>query len=335
MNKSECLNDNNSFVCDCVSEKVKLFHVTSEEYNKALQQCKSDDTFYGLIFWGIILFFGVKFYIKHFSPPAISNKATIKLLTDALTISEEDLKEILKDKPVLLFQNENGESIFSLLVQRKDLYKTDTFYNIMNLCYPSAVEKVKEHYDTLLIKAKQKIFTDDYGNLLDGDFEKELKYFAKYTLNAENYKDIENFSLLAKGIFTYLLEQNGINNLKDVKQAEMENKKNIITGVDYENYIEEILTKAGFEVRRTPVTGDQGVDLIANKNDTKFAIQCKYYSKPVGNGAVQEIIAGKDFYKCDVAVVCSNNSFTKSAVSLAYSSDVVLCSDLDIVNKLS
>ena len=75
---------------------------------------------------------------------------------------------------------------------------------------------------------------------------------------------------------------------------------------------------------RTPTTGDQGVDLITEKDGIRCAIQCKFYSKPVGNKAIQEVIAGRGFYNCDTAMVVTNNSFTKSAKQLAKNSNVQL-----------
>jgi restriction system protein len=97
-------------------------------------------------------------------------------------------------------------------------------------------------------------------------------------------------------------------------------------GIDYENYVEKYLQNLGYNVIRTPKTGDQGVDLIAEKNGDRKAIQCKYYSRPVGNKAVQEVIAGTNFYQCISAAVISNASFTKSARKLAENSNVKLIS---------
>lgn len=54
------------------------------------------------------------------------------------------------------------------------------------------------------------------------------------------------------------------------------------------------------------------------------AIQCKLYSAPVGNKAVQEVHAGKAHYQCDVGVVATNSTFTKAAVELAETTDTLL-----------
>ena len=83
---------------------------------------------------------------------------------------------------------------------------------------------------------------------------------------------------------------------------------------DYEVYCSNILLNAGWNVEQTPSTNDQGVDLIAEIEDAKFCIQCKRYSNAVGNKAVQEIIAGTQFYGGTHSVVVSNAGFTKSAL---------------------
>lgn len=96
-------------------------------------------------------------------------------------------------------------------------------------------------------------------------------------------------------------------------------------GHQYEYECARILKKKGFRrVNVTKGSGDQGIDVIAYKNGKKYGIQCKYYSSPVGNHAVQEVFAGAKHYNCDIAVVMTNNTFTKSAKELAKSTGVEL-----------
>lgn len=86
----------------------------------------------------------------------------------------------------------------------------------------------------------------------------------------------------------------------------------------FERFCAEILDYNGFEkVQVTQGSRDQGVDIIAYKDDIRYGIQCKCYSSDIGNKAVQEVYAGKAYYNCDVAVVLTNRYFTKSAVELA------------------
>ena len=103
-----------------------------------------------------------------------------------------------------------------------------------------------------------------------------------------------------------------------------------MSGADYEIYCGRILQEAGWNVEQTQASNDQGVDLIAQIEDLKVCIQCKRYSNPVGNKAVQEVIAGKAFYNGTHAVVVSNAGFTKAAKSLAESANVILISDTEL-----
>ena len=106
-----------------------------------------------------------------------------------------------------------------------------------------------------------------------------------------------------------------------------------MSGEQYEIYCKYILKTSGWLVKETKASGDQGVDLIAsNEIFRKVCIQCKRYSKPVGNKAIQEVFTGKTFYDGSRAVVVSNAGFTKSARNLAQKTDVYLISDTDLEN---
>lgn len=98
-----------------------------------------------------------------------------------------------------------------------------------------------------------------------------------------------------------------------------------MNGYDYEYAVASYLRKNGFyAVKVTQASGDYGVDVIARKGFKKYAVQCKYYSKPVGVGAVQEVAAGKSFYHCNAAMVVTNNRFTAAAETLAKSNGIIL-----------
>lgn len=96
-------------------------------------------------------------------------------------------------------------------------------------------------------------------------------------------------------------------------------------GVEFENYCAELLEAKGFEnVETTPPSHDYGIDIIADKDGISYAIQCKCYSDSIGIRAIQEAYAGKDYYDSMVAVVMTNQNFTKNAVEFAKKLNVVL-----------
>ena len=98
-----------------------------------------------------------------------------------------------------------------------------------------------------------------------------------------------------------------------------------MSGEEFEEYVKEILKRNGFKsLELTKRSGDYGVDILATKDSIKYAFQCKLYSNPVGNKAVQEVIAGRTYYNCHVAIVVTNNTFTSNAKNLAESANVLL-----------
>jgi len=46
-------------------------------------------------------------------------------------------------------------------------------------------------------------------------------------------------------------------------------------------------------------------------------MQAKYYTNPVGNKAIQEVVAAIPFYGANKGMVATNSPFTKSAIALA------------------
>lgn len=104
-----------------------------------------------------------------------------------------------------------------------------------------------------------------------------------------------------------------------------------LDGFQFENDMADILLKNGFvDVQVTQKSGDYGADITATKDEVKYVIQCKYYASAVGIKAVQESYSAKDFYNAHVAVVATNNIFTKAAITLAEQLNVILwdCEDV-------
>ena len=98
-----------------------------------------------------------------------------------------------------------------------------------------------------------------------------------------------------------------------------------LDGLAFENWCATLLRNNGFvNVEVTKSSGDQGVDVLAEKGEIKYAIQCKCYSSDLGNSPVQEVHAGKSMYNCHVGVVMTNRHFTSGAKELAKATGVLL-----------
>lgn len=100
---------------------------------------------------------------------------------------------------------------------------------------------------------------------------------------------------------------------------------NSMDGREFELFTGNLFKALGYSnVSVTQSSCDFGADVIAEKDDVKFAIQCKRYASPVGVSAVQEVIASKSLHDCHVACILTNNTFTPAAEELARKNLVIL-----------
>lgn len=86
------------------------------------------------------------------------------------------------------------------------------------------------------------------------------------------------------------------------------------SGLQFEEYCVSRLLVNGWNAKVTKKTGDHGVDIIAYLNGKSIGIQCKKYSAPVGNKAIQEVITGCKYYNIKIPIVVTNSTFTKQAI---------------------
>lgn len=99
----------------------------------------------------------------------------------------------------------------------------------------------------------------------------------------------------------------------------------LMDGREFEFFCADLLRKCGFiDVEVTKGSGDNGIDILAEKDGVSYAVQCKRYDEPVGVKAVQEAYAGRDYYDRMVGVVLTNQYFTKNAVVMAQKLKILL-----------
>lgn len=204
-----------------------------------------------------------------------------------------------------------------------DLYIVDSFIRLIALCVAEdgiSFKRMKDGiqstpfypdgcFDNIFSALKRYGFLKHYepsgyirSNLSYDEADELLDKF----INQE--RDIQN------GKISLSLSENYIP--LDIEQQHAEpDDVSTLSGQEFEQYCKWLLLKNGFsEIQDTPVSGDRGVDLIAYKDDVKYAIQCKRYSGTVGNKAVQEAYSGKGIYDADIAVVMTNSTFTSQAI---------------------
>ena len=180
------------------------------------------------------------------------------------------------------------------------------------------------------LKVKEKSYLDIVCEM-ETDFEKTYRFAYDRMLNSADCQ--KSFQMLCNrwgGEDQPLPVQIRFEQLRDIYSPRFENPNPMLavdsmTGYEFENWCAELLKKIGFvNVSMTPGSGDQGVDILAERSGITYAIQCKCYSSDLGNGPVQEILAGRTIYKRHLGVVMKNRYFTQGAKDAAAATGVVL-----------
>jgi hypothetical protein len=98
-----------------------------------------------------------------------------------------------------------------------------------------------------------------------------------------------------------------------------------LSGIEFENLLVRLFKSINYIVEHPGGVGDQGGDLILNKNGKRILIQAKCYNNVnIGNKAVQEAVAAKQYYDCGRVVVVGTSDFTREAIDLAKVNNVEL-----------
>jgi restriction system protein len=92
-----------------------------------------------------------------------------------------------------------------------------------------------------------------------------------------------------------------------------------MSGVEFEQYLGEILKHQGFAIEFTKVSGDFGTDIVAKMGKLRYSIQAKRRNKHIDRSAISDAVAAKRFYNCNRSMVITNNYFSKDAKRFAYS----------------
>ena len=146
---------------------------------------------------------------------------------------------------------------------------------------------------------------------------KRFKTFNQLKKHLEFNSSVETLNTIKANLT--LAYESDIANQKSTTQV-----KDIGDGFQYEFFCQEILNQASWNTESTPASNDHGADILAYTGEHSVAIQCKYYTKPVGNTGVQEIIGALKYYGTQVGVVVAPNGFTTGAYKLAEANSVHL-----------
>ncbi|WP_083481310.1 restriction endonuclease [Methylocystis sp. SB2] len=190
-------------------------------------------------------------------------------------------------------------------------------------------EVVESNIEALARRRSQLLQLDPYGNLKPEKWLKEIGYFISKNLFSALNSDYDRF--VAAGRAPELTDY--VESTVAAK-TELEPRhqafRDEMTPIEYEHYCAEELKRSGWDARVTTASRDQGVDVIAQKSGIRLAVQCKLYRSPVGNKAVQEVVAARAHEAAAYGIVVSNNSYTPSAQELARTNNVILLHHRDL-----
>lgn len=141
-----------------------------------------------------------------------------------------------------------------------------------------------------------------------------LLFFSQFDSKKIHFGILEDLLTIQTPQQAYSLFFPNMENVYSVSESMNPRAFDNMTGKEFENFCSSILNKNGFyNVETTKDSGDHGIDILAEKDDITYAIQCKCYSSNIGNAAVQQAHTGKSLYHKDIAVVLTNQYFTQQA----------------------
>lgn len=251
----------------------------------------------------------------------------------------------------------SGEPLIAHLMEY-DEFQLSVMALLAIALHATAENTINTHARTLNSKRNRLTYTDEYGDLIEDRWEKELKkyYHEKIEDSVLNYVDsnadsfIEKFCM-NKFDFTskWSLVKEDIKNLavsnidiylsltsNQQPDGELGNELGRNDGVGYENHLINTINKdTKWKAEGTSTSGDQGADLIIQKSGFVAVVQVKNYSQKVGNKSVQEAYSAKKFYNADMAFVVSKIGFTNSAWELSESTGVKILTERDFIDFLT
>jgi restriction system protein len=171
---------------------------------------------------------------------------------------------------------------------------------------------------------------DEYGDERWDALDKEVDVVIKKIAQDEARSDGEYPPEYA-GLSEFLKQSFRERFNKKLERPTLHGNFSAMTGQDFEAYLMKLLHRLGYtDISGTPVTGDQGADVLATKDGKRIVIQAKNYREPVGNAAVQEVSAAVSFYSGDEGWVVTGSTFTSAAKQLARRCNIRLIDRFDL-----
>ena len=271
-----------------------------------------------------------------------------QIFPDMTSFVNDDLPKMKKLlKSMITYENEYDYTfvLLRLLQGGAQSIYSQVFTQLYNVDFGNIEAKSLEECLFVYFNKCKNVFDDIFGD-------PGISFITYYMIHNEKFfGDVENIDYL-----NYVNRRDELiqllNNKKEdfeyrIFEAKMKNKTqqnedgysihdvDLMSGDEFEKFVAKIFSKMGYVSEVTKHTGDFGVDVIAEKDGMKIAIQAKCYAGSVSNSAVQEIVAGMKYYNCQRGVVVTNSTFTKAAIELARSNSIQLWDRKILEEKIS
>lgn len=187
-----------------------------------------------------------------------------------------------------------------------------------------ARQAVAAHADALARRRAVLIRTDDYGVSDASRWSREIDHFIENIvlplLSPAEARMLRAREVELKAAIDRQVVAHVGSLVATLGQGEVEG----LTPSAFEAHCAQLLAAQGWSARTTALSGDQGADIIADKDGMRLIVQCKLLGRPVGNKAVQEAHSAKTHFGAQHAAVVTNADFTRAARDLAATTGVFL-----------
>lgn len=172
-------------------------------------------------------------------------------------------------------------SIFIFVMkQRENKRRKEELNENIRIFLADVFSVISQHAEALSRKRRQLVTKDAYGNEVTKKWDGEKLYFMS-TVISPRFRDKSpiEFTSLSQLIF------DEIENISLLESKSLLTNKNSLTtkdiGDDLEIQCEDALNSAGWNVRRVGGSGDQGIDIIAEKNQSAYPFNAKITRHPL------------------------------------------------------
>lgn len=223
---------------------------------------------------------------------------------------------------IILYEKQEVNKL--IVMAENESKKREELLNIQRKVYKALI---MEHLLELTTKKQQLVIKESYGLTNTEKWKKEKAEFIEKIIQPTILSHSKSVILSKKDVSKEIekaIEGNADKSCLDYSDD--------MDPFDYEHFCAKLLTNNGWVAHATVATGDQGADVIAEKSNKKVILQCKKWSNPVGNKAVQEVFAATSFHNAHKGVVVSNTTYTPSAKQVANKIGVLLIHHNDLAH---